>query len=331
VKRPYNSFFLGELGLHRAGVRVARDVVARCPAARVLVNGGNCRWGDLNWVHSVHAAWKCSDPGAPLWFRIKSRVTKRIFVFWERHSLRRARIVITNSKRTRWEVIEKYQLDPKRVHTVYLGSDRSLAPVTPEARKGARERLQLPEHAPVVLFVGALSYDNNKGLDSLLAAWHALSAGEQWDAYLVVAGGGGAVSRWKNWCAERGMSERVRFMGATDRIPECLAAADLLVSPVRYEGYGLNIHEAICSGLAILVSKSAGIAERIPQYLSDMLIEDPEDVGQLANHLLAWRQNIQDWKLRVEPLRRELCRYLWTDMAAKIVSLVEDHHQSACV
>jgi glycogen synthase len=188
----------------------------------------------------------------------------------------------------------------------------------------------VPEHAPVALFVGALSYDNNKGLDTLLAAWHALSAGEQWDAYLVVAGGGSAVGRWRDWCAARGMSGRVRFTGFTDRISECLAAADLLVSPVRYEGYGLNVHEAICSGLAFMVSRSAGIAERIPEHLSDMLIEDPEDAGQLANRLLAWRGNIQDWKLRVEPLRQEFCQYLWSDMAKKIVGLVENSRRSAC-
>ena len=27
------------------------------PLARVVVNGGNCAWPDINWVHAVHAAW----------------------------------------------------------------------------------------------------------------------------------------------------------------------------------------------------------------------------------------------------------------------------------
>lgn len=330
VKRPYNSFLLGEIDLHRAGVRVARNVVTRCPDARVLVNGGNCRWGDLNWVHSVHAAWKCSDHGAPLWFRIKNRVTKQLCVRWERDSLRRAGTVITNSLRTRSEIIEKYGINPRRVHTVYLGSDRVLAPVKAEERKRARERLQIPANTPVVLFVGALSYDNNKGLNTLLAAWRRLCAGQQWDPYLIIAGGGSAVARWTNWCAKGGLSDHVRFLGMTDRISECLAAADLLVSPVRYEGYGLNVHEAICSGLAFIVSRSAGIAERVPEYLSDMLIENPEDAVLLADRLLDWRRNVQEWKLRIEPLRRELCQYSWSDMAERMVSLVESNRGSLC-
>jgi glycosyltransferase involved in cell wall biosynthesis len=331
VKRPYNSFFLGDLRLHRAGVSVARSVIACNPGARVLVNGGNCLWGDLNWVHSVHAAWKCYDRGAPLWFRVKNRITKQIYVRWERRSLRRARIVITNSARTRSEIIEKYGIDSRRVHTVYLGSDRSLAPVEPEARREARERFQLPEDAPVVLFVGALSYDNNKGLDTLLAAWRTLYTGRKWDPYLLIAGGGGAVAWWSDWCSRSGLSDRVRFLGMTDRISECLAASDLLVSPVRYEGYGLNVQEAICSGLAFLVSRSAGIAERIPGYLSEMLLEDPENAALLADRLLAWRRNVEGWKSRVELLRQEFCRYLWSDMAEKMVSLVESSQEGACI
>jgi glycosyltransferase involved in cell wall biosynthesis len=311
-------------------VKIARSVVERYPEARVLVNGGNCRWGDLNWVHSVHAAWQCRDRGAPLWFRLKNRIAKQTFVFWEERSIRRARIVITNSERTRSEAIDKYGIDPRRVHAVYLGSDRSLRPAKTEERNRARDLLSLPESAPVVLFVGALSYDNNKGLDTLLGAWQTLCADRDWDGYLLVAGGGGAVRRWAGWCSERRLSDRIRFLGVTDKIPECLAAADLLVSPVRYEGYGLNVHEAICSGLAFMVSRSAGIVERIPEHLSDMLLEDPENVALLADRLVTWRSQVEHWKSRIEPLRQELCQYLWSDMAERMVTLVESNRESVC-
>jgi glycosyltransferase involved in cell wall biosynthesis len=294
------------------------------------VNGGNCRWGDLNWVHSVQAAWKCYDHGAPLWFRVKNRVAKSIFVFWERHSLRQATLIITNSDRTRKEAINKYRLDPRRVHAVYLGSDQSLTPVTATERCRARERFHLSEHAPVVLFVGALSYDNNKGLDTLLTAWRNLCADRLWDAHLLVAGGGSAIRRWTAWCADNGLADRITFLGLTERIPECLAAADILVSPVRYEGYGLNVHEAICRGLAFMVSSSAGIAERIPEHLSDMLIDDPEDAASLADRLRAWRTDARNWKSRIEPLRTDLSRYRWSDMAEKIINLVEPKRDIAC-
>jgi len=49
VPRPAGSFFLGEWLLDRSGLAVARQVVSQWPGARVVVNGGNCIWPDINW------------------------------------------------------------------------------------------------------------------------------------------------------------------------------------------------------------------------------------------------------------------------------------------
>jgi len=79
-----------------------------------------------------------------------------------------------------------------------------------------------------------------------------------------VAGGGSGLARWKSEVANSGLQYRARFLGSTDRIPEVLAAADLLVSPVRYEAYGLNVQEAICRGVPAMVSRDAGMPNAIP-------------------------------------------------------------------
>ena len=52
-------------GCSRApGGRWRAAVTRRNPLARVVVNGGNCRWPDINWVHALHAAWPVRDDGA---------------------------------------------------------------------------------------------------------------------------------------------------------------------------------------------------------------------------------------------------------------------------
>jgi len=56
VPRPAGSFFLGEWFLERSGRAVARQVVREWPGARVVVNGSNCLWPDINWFHYVHRA-----------------------------------------------------------------------------------------------------------------------------------------------------------------------------------------------------------------------------------------------------------------------------------
>jgi glycosyltransferase involved in cell wall biosynthesis len=179
------------------------------------------------------------------------------------------------------------------------------------------------------MFVGALSYDYNKGLDTLLSAWRELRGNHGWDAHLLVAGGGNAVDRWTRCCSNWGLSDQVRILGFTNRVTEYLSAADLLISPVRYEPYGLNVQEALTLGIPAMVSKSAGVAERYPSELSDMLIEDPDDVGALVNQLLSWRSQIAQWKTRIAPLTSELLRYSWSDMAERIIELSNSHPESS--
>src|SRR5579863_1197311 len=56
--KPAGSFFLGGGRLDRLGRSVARKIASQFDGARVLVNGANCDWPDINWVHFVHHAWR---------------------------------------------------------------------------------------------------------------------------------------------------------------------------------------------------------------------------------------------------------------------------------
>jgi glycosyltransferase involved in cell wall biosynthesis len=320
VRKPANSFLLGGFLLNRRGQLVARQAMNE-PRTQVLVNGGNCLWPGVNWVHFVHHAWSSEARGL---FRLKVRINGAIDRYYERHAIRKAIIVLANSNRTRSDLIQHLRLDPARVHTVYLGTDSSWGPASASDRLAARKWLYLCPEKPLVVFIGALGGDNRKGFDVLWSAWRYLSSrGGEWDADLVVAGDGAALSRWKSEVAKAGLDGRVRFLGATDRIKELLAAADLLVSPVRYEAYGLNVQEAICRGVPALVSSCAGVAERYTDALVPMLLSDPNDVEDLVRKLLLWRSNPLYCKQQFEPLGARLRRYTWADMAAQIVSIVE--------
>ena len=327
VHRPLGSSFIGEWQLDRVGQSVARALRGTNNWTRVLVNGGNCCLpGAINWVHSVHQAWPCVHDGAPMWFRIKNRVAKVVARKREAAALRTARSIFANSKKTRSDVIRCLGIPSARIHHVYLGNDQTWRP--PTAPERVRVRTQFPAAGPLVAFVGALSHDNNKGFDTLWRAWTTLCKREDWDAHLAVAGAGSGLPRWKSACAAEGLNGRVHFLGFTDRIVELLWAADLLVSPVRYEAYGLNVQEAICCGLPALVSSTAGVAERYPKTLHPMLLTNPEDADDLIRRLLAWRASVQEWKLRFQPLAAELRAYTWEDMARNIVSIVDQTWRS---
>lgn len=327
---PAGSYLLGECALDALGRRVARRTLFERPNARVVVNGGNSPWPGINWVHSVHAAWGCNDYGAPVWFRAKNRATKMVARAREREAMRCARLVITNSNSTREHIIRHLGVDASRVHTVYLGVDSGFCPVANNERANARAALCVPAERPLVAFVGTLGYDNNKGFDTLLATWIRLCTNSDWDADLIVAGAGRALERWKRAASDAGVAARIRFLGFSRQVVDILAAADLLVSPVRYEAYGLNVQEAVCRGIPALVSRAAGVSERYTPALSEMLLQNPEDVKALEAHLLRWRPHIREWKDRFLPLARELAKHDWTEMARQFVEHVEQSGAYDC-
>src|SRR5882724_9384179 len=98
VPKPLRSYSLGLPLLDHVGRKVGRKCLAR--GGRVIVNGGNCQVGDVNWVHYVHAAYQAS--GSPsLARRAQHELTNRLNVAQERSALRMAGTVIVNSERTR--------------------------------------------------------------------------------------------------------------------------------------------------------------------------------------------------------------------------------------
>lgn len=320
VPKPADSYLLAAPVLDRIGRRWAAKIAAH--RGRVLVNGGNCRWGDVNWVHYVHAAYRAPRAGSRLRV-LKNECAHQIFLRYERAALKRARVVITNSERTKRDVIEHLGVAQERVHTVYYGIDAlKFHPPTVEERANARSVLGWGSERPVVAFIGALG-DRRKGLDKLFAAWKVLCGDRHWDADLAVIGAGAELPVWKERAAQAGLQTRFHFMGFRNDVPTILAACDALIAPTRYEAYGQGVHEAICCGLPALVTKTSGVAERYPVELQDLLIPDPENVSDIVEGLRAWRNRTDAYRVLVASLSERLRAYTWNQMAGQIVKLIE--------
>jgi glycosyltransferase involved in cell wall biosynthesis len=324
VSRPARSYFLGAPLLDFTGRRVARRLLDRWPNARVLVNGSNCLWPGINWVHYVHHAWDEGRPDGPVWFRAKLGLSRWLLLRGERSAARIGRLFITNSDRTSRDLID-LGVDAQRVHTIYLGAESEWGLVTPEEKAASRKSLNIPENRAVAVFVGSLGHDRRKGFDVLLGAWRRLCADPTWDVDLLVAGSGGAVSMCREQVSEWKLDDRIRILGFSGRVQDLLAAADVLVSPVRYEAYGLNVQEAICRGVPAIVSSAAGVAERYGPEYAPMLLPDPENVDDLVARLRQWRSNMPEWEARFKVFGETLGRYGWQEMARRMVSLVSDY------
>jgi hypothetical protein len=324
VPRPPSAAPLAESLLSRRGLSVALRVTAACPEARVVVNGGNCPWPDINWVHAVHAAWPVYDEGAPAWVKVKHRAVKALARRQERGALRIARVVIANSRATARTIIAAGLASAAAVRTVYLGSDPSWAPPSADERAAARAAFRLDRADRVVAFVGTLGFDLNKGFDLVWNAWTRLTGEGGWNARLLVAGGGGRLPFWRREAERVDAGKSIQFLGHTLRVREVLASADLLVSPVRYEAYGLNVQEALCRGAGVMVTANAGIVERFAGDLRETVLPPAVTSDALAAMLRAWVHDVDGWKARAASTAASLQSRSWDDMASEIVAYAGD-------
>jgi glycosyltransferase involved in cell wall biosynthesis len=319
VPKPLRSYFLGAPLLDVIGRQVGRKSLAT--GGRVIVNGGNCQVGDVNWVHYVHAAFEPVSFGSKL-RRAKAALARRRSLAQERSALHAARLIIVNSERTRRDLTECLGIADARIRTVYYGIDgERFLPPSAERRRELRELFAWPDR-PQVAFVGALG-DRRKGFDTLFAAWSSLHRDPRWDCDLVVVGHGAELGAWQERARAAGMSERVRFLGFRKDVPDILAACDALVAPTRYEAFGLGVQEALCTGLPALVSADAGVAERYPSELSELLLQDPSNSTALEASLKNWRSHQERLRDATGRLSTQLRQRTWQTMAQDIHSLLD--------
>lgn len=319
VRKPLDSYTLGEPFLAAAGKKVARQLGSR--GVRTIVNGGNCAWGDVNWVHYVHAAF-VPPPAGSMCRRVLRAGVRRKSVRDERRALERAHVVIANSARTRSDILEHLRVNEERIRVVYYGCDpEMLQPVSRAERSQLRAVLGWDPARPVAVFIGALG-DRRKGFDLLWAAFEHLLVDPGWDMDLAVLGHGHELEHWRDRSTEGGLGNRIRFLGFRDDVPRILAGCDLLVHPARYEAYGLGVHEALCRGIPAMVSAKAGVAERYPHELRQLLLEDAESVSELVEKLRYVRGTLTPLRQAMLPFARTLRERTWDTMASEIVELL---------
>jgi glycosyltransferase involved in cell wall biosynthesis len=320
VSKPLNSNFLGAPLLARKGVEIGKRSGDNSQAY-TIVNGGNCAYPDINWVHYVHAAYM-PDSRTGVAAKLKQQLERQIALKTEREALQAARIAIVNSHLTRNHLIDLLDIDPSKIKNIYYGIDASVFyPAAADEREKLRLEYGWDLDRPIVTFIGALG-DRRKGFDTLFGAWQQLCQDPNWNANLVVIGVGAELPLWQQRAQAAGLVDRIEFMGFRRDVPSILRAADCLVAPTRYEAYGLGVHEALCCGLPAITTSTAGVAERYSVELQDLLLPDANNVEDLVKRLYGWQQQYPYYRHQAIDLSVTLRRHTWDDMARDIVAAI---------
>jgi glycosyltransferase involved in cell wall biosynthesis len=195
--------------------------------------------------------------------------------------LRRARAVVAVSQSTADDLARHLHIDGSRIHVIHPGVDASFRPPgTPKRRAEFRERLGLGDR-PVLLHVG-----NNwfyKNLEGLLRAL--VIVRKQRPEALLVRVGKQLSARQRQLASELGVLPHIRELGHLDNeaLQQAYWAADLLVFPSLWEGFGWPPLEAMASGTPVVCSHGGSLREVVGEAAE---IVDPSDPCAIAAGVL---------------------------------------------
>ncbi|HMC82600.1 MAG TPA: glycosyltransferase [Candidatus Polarisedimenticolia bacterium] len=243
---------------HLFRANLAARLVGRAAGIRVIINS-----------HHGTDAWRQS------WARGVERATAGL-----------ADRIVTCSESVRRAAIEEVGLPPEKVVAIPNGiSIRRFA--ARGQRYAVRTALGLAGDRPVLGTVARLD-EPDKGIAVLVSAmeWVASRIPQ---VICLVAGDGPSRRELEENTLQRGLGERIRFLGVRRDIPDLLQALDLYVQPSLREGFGLSALEAMASGLPVIASRAGGLVEVVKEGETGELVP-PGDSAVLGERIVALLQ-----------------------------------------
>jgi glycosyltransferase involved in cell wall biosynthesis len=203
--------------------------------------------------------------------------------------------IVCVSESTRRDLLEFYEVDPRRVYAIHSGIG---APPEAAPLPGLPQRY--------ILFVSTIEPRKNLGV--LLDAFEEID----YDGSLVVAGRIG----WKSdEIAKRIEAPRIVHLDylPPKQLATAYAHADVFVFPSIYEGFGFPLLEAMTHGVPVIAARSSSL----PEIGGDAaLYFDPNNAQELVEQL---RRILHDETLRRDLIargRERAAQFRW-DVAAE--------------
>ncbi len=259
--------------------------------------------------------------------------TWRSRFLWEakiRLAIRRADLVFTVSETSRRDIMETFRLGPESVRVIFDAVDPAFLPASPgPERSEIVARYGIKPDERFLLYVGGIS--PHKNLHTLVKAydqWRRSAGGTPPVSLILVGDYEGDVfhssySEIRNLIDSAGMQALVRFTGF---VPDAdlrylYSAADALVLPSFYEGFGLPVLESMACGTPVIASNAGALPEVVGNA---GLLFDPASPNALA---LVMGRLLGDESLRKDLAVRGLARageFTWSASAHAALSAFEE-------
>ncbi len=241
--------------------------------------------------------------------------------YWTAISIKTAKKVLAISESTKADIVRHYPLAASKVVVTPLAYDPAKfnARISTKAIEAAKAKYSIgPSY---VLYLGVLK--PNKNVYGLIQAWSKIM-----DRYpktsLVIAGKKGwGYSEVFEAVRSLKMVDRVIF---TDYVPENLkaaliAGADLFVLPSFWEGFGLDVLNAMAVGVPVAVSRVGSLPEVAGEAGVYFNSEDTGDIAKKIDQVLYLTK--VDYNKLVAKCLLQAKKFSWEETARKTLRVLE--------
>jgi hypothetical protein len=231
-----------------------------------------------DWMTFPAAAAIKQATGKPLVTHVHSLETDRIhpeakgsIYQLEQEGMTAADVVIPVSHYTKNKISDYYEIDEDKIKPVYNGLDGS-----------ELIKKEMKDEYRYVLFLGRLTHQ--KGTEYLVETAEKLCKIMP-DVRFLVAGDGDKLRDTMKLARQKGISDKMQFVGFLDRkaVAEAISKADAYFMPSVSEPFGLSALEAAKMQVPVVISRQSGVSE----VLEGALKANYWDTTRFANYLYA--------------------------------------------
>ena len=149
-----------------------------------------------------------------------------------------------------------------------------------QLREKKRKELRLPSSTLTICHIGR--FDKVKNHSFILDIFEKLLK-KRPDSHLLLIGDGVLRKQTEKKAKEKGILAQVRFLGVRRDVNELLQAADVMVFPSLFEGLGIAVVEAQCTGMPCIIS------DIIP---NEVMITDLVEKVSLRESASTWAEKL---------------------------------------
>ena len=241
-------------------------------------------------------------------------------------AVRQATHIVAVSEATKRDLVRLTGAPEKKISVIYEAAEPIYYPIHDhKVLARIHEKYHLPEQ--VILFVGTI--EPRKNLPTLIRAFRGLIDGYKSEADLVIVGKQGWLyDDVYQLVDELSLRDRVHFLGRvpTADLPHLYNAAQMLILPSYYEGFGLPPLEAMACGVPVIISDTPAMSEVVADAALCVAPEDDEGFT-----VAMWRL-LTDDNLRADMVTKGLRRaesFSWKRAAQETLEVyrkVADQH-----